>query len=254
MTSQVLLVEVDTTDPRMDSEANKCLDGMRLERGTTVPVAVREKVRAQVPELGRELGKDDLDYTTLARMLSSVSVSKSRLKTSGGIDKQVIEFAKHNHVKVRPLETVCGQLEILLKPVPLAEAVVEELLLFLHQDAGTGFVNAAHHAWNVGDWSVFETSYANQLANFPALIEYTRRIVEPRNPTMARRMAACAQRYPKVVAAIGAAHFVGDNSLIEELKRLGFTLSGAPKNYRGSTQYPPLPASTAVVTSVDCPE
>jgi len=121
---------------------------------------------------------------------------------------------------VSELETIDFQLELLMnQPLQTQLSMVEDVLTQMPQLEP--FTADLVTAWLSGDDAQFKTAFDQQAGASPEAREFMRQMMDDRNINMADQIAAYLQSDGRYFVLVGAAHYVGDNSIISLLARKG---------------------------------
>jgi hypothetical protein len=217
--SKVLVEEVDLdemNDPAtMMALARKAMlpDGQTLDQ--VVGRSTYEAVRAKAEATGVPL-------TLLQRMkpwMAAVTLAASELMRAGfqsdlGIDKHFFDRARAAGVPVRALETVAYQFDRLDGlSATLQESSLKAMLADVETQAANIETLAA--AWKSGDTAAVERLLLEAFRDAPEV--YDRLLVE-RNRNWVPAVEKCLIGNERCFVVVGAAHLVGQDSLVEMLR------------------------------------
>jgi uncharacterized protein YbaP (TraB family) len=77
-------------------------------------------------------------------------------------------------------------------------------------------------AWRTGDSGTIASIFSKSIENDEALKAIHRKIMTDRNRNMARKITAYLKSGRKIFVVVGAGHLVGDEGIIELLKKEGY--------------------------------
>lgn len=138
-----------------------------------------------------------------------------------GIDVHLLNRARGAGKPVRELESVAMQLSLLASLPPdlqrrMFAASVRELAR--GESSGAAFVKA----WRGGDTQLLARVMAESFDSLPQVKEA---LLTRRNHAMADKLVGWLQDGRSHLVTVGAGHTVGDEGLVELLRRAGFTLT-----------------------------
>ena len=119
------------------------------------------------------------------------------------------------------LEGLEFQLDLLLnQPLPEQVSLIEEIIPQMDQ-----FENLTADmlvAWMSGDDAAFREAFDAQTGNSAESTAFMEKLLDERNVGMAEKIGAYLNMPGTWFVLVGAAHYIGDNSIIRLLERRGF--------------------------------
>ena len=155
-----------------------------------------------------------------ALTLTSMELQKMGFNPNYGIDKRFFDRAKQDGKELRFLETTDEQLELFAGMSRQEEdsflaKVLQEL------DSTRAKVLDLTNAWKSGDPDKLASMVKVEFEGYPEI--YTRMLVE-RNQKWVKHIEDFSGQDGNSFVVVGAAHLVGDDSILELLKKKGFTV------------------------------
>jgi uncharacterized protein YbaP (TraB family) len=89
-------------------------------------------------------------------------------------------------------------------------------------------MQALMNAWRRGDEPALEAVIFEHMDEEPGLAELYDRLIFRRNVAMANELERLLEQPGTWFVVVGAGHFVGDRSVIADLKRKGFDIQRIP--------------------------
>jgi hypothetical protein len=226
-----LAVEVDVLAFMADIDRVIAFEDMLLYTdGRTAVDDLGDALYAQISAIFAQVGVpwgwfDEYVPHIWSEMLLEISLMQAGLDTEYGIDIFFIEEAYIRQMPVIEIETAEGQFEMMLGfSLPLQ--------IFLLQDAadnfdqGAAYITELFETWKRGDYAMLNHMLKQDYGDMPAhlLNEYMTAMLTERDINM----AAAARRYMadglKVFYVVGAAHLIGDGSVIDILRSEGYSV------------------------------
>jgi uncharacterized protein YbaP (TraB family) len=227
--SGVLAVELDMADPAIAADAaTKIMQAAMLPADETL----RDRVSAETWQALRDyLVARELAPATYERLRASavaMLLTVSELQRDGfdprlGVDLHFLERARETGRRIVSLETVDEQVAALFAD----DAETEELLLresLAQSDSLQTMLEGMLEAWRAGDTEAIAALIEEQLLDDPRLVAFHDRILIQRNRRMADRLLEQLQPGETWFVVVGAAHLVGEGSLLQLLGERGFAI------------------------------
>jgi uncharacterized protein len=219
----VLEIDLQTTD-RQKTEAITMQKAVNLD-GTTLEQNVSPETYRLAEQKARELGIDlrplnPLKTWFVALTLTSIKLQKLGFDPSYGVDRYLAERAKKSGKPIAGLETLEYQLGVF----DALSAHGQELLLRQTLDEFDALEKSAGRivqAWLKGDVGGLDESLLAGMRQYPEL--YPKLILE-RNRHWVPQIEQMIKQGDSVLVAVGAAHLVGKDGVIELLKQRGYTV------------------------------
>ncbi|MCB1890100.1 MAG: TraB/GumN family protein [Rhodocyclaceae bacterium] len=224
--ARLLALELDPANPQMAVALGRA--GL-LPAGERLDERLPADLAARLERAARATGSD---YASLLRMrtwlASSVLVvtaaAQSGFEAERGIDLWLAGQARERGVPIVELETVERQIRALSAGGAETQQAMLAQIVDLILEAGVAdYFDEIRRAWQRGDAGrlLEMAAEGTDPAQAAPLLDD---LVIARNREMAARIAALAESERDVFVAIGAAHLAGDESVLAELRRLGFTV------------------------------
>jgi hypothetical protein len=153
-----------------------------------------------------------------ALTLTSMDLQRLGLNPNYGIDKYFFDRAKQDRKDIRFLETIDDQLGLFTEMNGQEE---DSFLAKVLQDLGTMRVKVIDiiNAWKSGDSNKLASMVKMEFEGYPEV--YAKMLVE-RNRKWVKQIEDLSEQNGHTLVVVGAAHLVGDDSILELLKRKGF--------------------------------
>ncbi|WP_323844669.1 TraB/GumN family protein [Microbulbifer magnicolonia] len=154
--------------------------------------------------------------------MSMVEMRAQGLDPGLGIDRHFLKKAKRQGKPIVELEGVLQQLQ-LLNELENPGLLLQQTLAQL-KDIET-FVPRITSAWKAGDIdTLYRLIIADNLAEYPEFAPLYETLFFRRNRAMADKIADSAPAYKSLFVIVGAGHLIGNESVIELLKKEGYQL------------------------------
>ncbi|MET0280227.1 MAG: TraB/GumN family protein [Steroidobacteraceae bacterium] len=197
-----------------------------LPAGQTLPAVLGPALHQRVQVAAKELGLDasflaGMQPWFVATMISELRLGKAGYSAQDGVDFQIAARAQRDGKPIVGLETLTQQLSF-LSAMSMDEQR-EFLAATLDEDASASELQEITAAWRRGDLQALEALLRKGDAEMPELFQ---RIVVDRNrnwlPRLEQMLADPADDY---LVVTGALHMVGEQGLVELLRRKGYTVT-----------------------------
>jgi len=152
--------------------------------------------------------------------MSSMELMRSGYDPNYGIDKYFLTRAS-GQKKIVELESIEYQISLL---AGLPDGEQESFLLYAIKDLKSvgEQVDALMAAWGTGDSDRIASILTKSIENDDRLKMVYKKIMTDRNRNMAKKISMYLKSRNRVFVVIGAGHMVGDEGIIELLKREGY--------------------------------
>jgi uncharacterized protein YbaP (TraB family) len=221
--STVLITEADIDEVSNPALVMSLVSKAMLREGRTLDQVISPDLHKQV--MGRA-DKAGLPRVALQRMkpwlvallLTAPVLQAAGFKAEHGVDRHFYDRAKDAGLERRALETVAFQFDRMdqmsaEEQEALLRSTIEDL------DAHTGNVKTMADAWAKGDTVALEKLLLASMKSSPDL--YKRMLVD-RNANWVAGVEACITQKTSCFVVVGAAHLVGDDSLVAMLQKKGY--------------------------------
>jgi uncharacterized protein YbaP (TraB family) len=158
----------------------------------------------------------------LAMTLTSIELMKAGYNPHYGIDKYFLTKAA-GRKKVVELESIDYQIDLL---AGLPDGEQESFLLYALKDLGSLVqqVDTLMAAWRTGDSARIAEILERSVGDDETLKVIHRKILTERNRNMAKKVSGHLRSSGTVFVVVGAGHLVGDQGIVELLRKEGFTV------------------------------
>jgi uncharacterized protein YbaP (TraB family) len=198
-----------------------------LPAGQTLDAQLPESLRARVDSVAQAQGIPPAMLQRLKPWFASVLFTLQGMKAlqfapENGLDQRLADAALKAGKTTDGLETAAEQIGFLDATPPIEQ--VQMLSDSLDAVAQPDELERLHAAWRAGDAATLD-----RLANQPMKTKYPglyQRILVSRNQASVKRLAASMRAQPTAttLVVVGALHLIGEDSVVADLKRDGFTV------------------------------
>jgi uncharacterized protein len=223
--AKVLIEEINLDEMSNPAAVLPFLSKAMFTDGRTLDKAIAPDLFKKVVERSEKAG---IPMAALQRMkpwMAAASLTLPSLKAAGfntelGIDKHFFDRAKAIGLERRGLESIAYQFDRLDQMSP---AVQEAMLASVIADIETQLssVKTIAAAWAQGDTATIERLLLGAMRDTPELYE---RLLVERNRNWVAPVEACLTNKEACFVVVGAAHLVGDHSLVALLRQKGYTV------------------------------
>ncbi len=169
--------------------------------------------------LGVELVRG-LKPMMVAFMLVGTELSQTLPQATEGIDMHFITQARRDAKPLEELESVAWQLQMIGDiPLPLQAKYLETILE--KPNAVTEEYHALARLWRAGDAEGLAEHITAARREDPGMDAFYEILLDARNPAMAERILAMLRQDREAFVIIGAAHYVGEDGVLELLEHAG---------------------------------
>jgi hypothetical protein len=154
----------------------------------------------------------------MALTLSIGELESDGYSAQAGLDHVLFQRAKETGKERVALETAAEQLAFFDS---FTREEQEMFLLQTLQEAGdtTDAADEMVALWEAGDTEGLEEMFADEEKRFPVLFD---KLLEERNRNWLPRIEELLREHGSLLVVVGAAHLVGDGSLVELLRQAGY--------------------------------
>ncbi len=238
--AQAIVLEVDLDDLNPLEAVQFITTNGTLATDQVLADVVGAKDYARVAKLASELGVPEAAITKLepwsaALVLTQFALARTGFDQELGIDMQITERAKKDGKPIDGLETVIDQLSV------FDDRTFPEQTRFLLDSTDDAAELRADlgkliEAWRKGDLAALQAEFATERAKSPALYDA---LLGDRNRKWMPRIEALLTEDRDYLVVVGTLHYVGDDGLLELLKKRGYQAVPMPAGTR------PAPAATS---------
>jgi uncharacterized protein len=197
-----------------------------LPAGQTLPVVLGPALHARLQAAARELNFDPDFFVSMqpwfvATLITQLRLTKAGYSAQDGVDFQIAARAQRDGKPIVGLETVAQQLGF-LSSMSMDEQR-DFLAATLDESSGAEELQETTAAWRRGDLKTLEALLRKGDAEMPALFQ---RIVVDRNLAwMPRLEQMLADPKDDYLVVTGALHMVGEQGLVELLRKKGYQVT-----------------------------
>jgi uncharacterized protein len=222
--SDTLALELDPLDPQVQATMRASLAG---RPAVALPPALRQRLDQQLARecltsIAADLGPAEMQVMGLATLVGR----RDGYDPAFGSEVLLSAMAHANGIPVQSLETVDQQLDALLAPDAVqAVKAVEEGLDDVESGSQARVLLATVKAWDRSDITALENYTAwCECTETPLARAQMHRLLDERNPLMARGIDQLHKGGKRVLAAVGSLHMVGPQGLPALLAKQGYTV------------------------------
>lgn len=208
----------------------KLLGASIYDDGTTLKQHLSSKAYSRAEDFCRRHGypmemMEMFRPWMFAMMLTMQEMKKLGAEPNHGIDYVFNENARRDRKSIDALETVDEQLGFLtlLDKGTDNEQIIETIDELEQINAR---LNDIVSAWRKGDEKKTEELSLQDLKNYPKLYNV---LITERNRKWVKKIEGYLQKPEKIMIIVGAAHLVGNNGVIELLKKQGYQIEKLKK-------------------------
>ncbi|SFB76290.1 TraB/GumN family protein [Ruminococcus albus] len=232
--SDILAVEADLTESGSITFQSAMLAAMYYDD-------TDDKLSNHISQKGYEVLEKYLDlysmdissYTHMRpwavyTVVENLSLAKSDLSGDMGLDKYLLIKAHSDNKEIYEVEGLEFQFDLF---ADLSDDVYS--MLFESRENSTveddlKALEELHEAWATGDLGYIETASNEEIEtddkNAAAIEEYENKIYKNRNKIMTEAVENFLKGDKNVLFVVGAAHYVGDEGIISQLEKDGYTV------------------------------
>ncbi len=158
----------------------------------------------------------------VTQQLAVLALMATGYDPSRGVEKYFTDqiASTDQHKNILQLETLDFQLDLLMnQPLATQRIMVDDTLA--QMDDFEPFTADLVTAWLAGNDAAFEDAFNAQSGDSAESQAFMRQLMDVRNVGMAEKIAGFLDTTGTYFVLVGAAHYIGDNSVIELLRRRG---------------------------------
>jgi len=222
--SSIVVFETDLGDMDAPAVQEKIIKLGMYAAGDSLSNNISKQTHSDFSNKLAEIGLPAEQFELMKPWMCGLTLDLMELTRLGfnpelGIDKHFYKRARNDGKKIMALESIDFQLDIL---AGLDDLQQENFLKQTLKDLEVvGQLSTdMQKAWKAGDTQELSSIMEMSFKDYPDIYE---RLVLDRNRAWVRQISGLMSR-GNVLVVIGAAHLVGRESVIELLRRTGFTL------------------------------
>jgi len=227
--ADTLIEEIDTSEPAEAARVQQAfMENGDYPNGDTINNHLSEVTRSHLTAYVKEGGLPEQAVAHMRPWLVSMLVELREMKQMGfdpsyGLDQHFLDEAQQSHKQIGALEDAGSQLKLLSS---LSEEFQDRLLLNSLVDMAKSHdvVDLLTRAWQSGDTAALQELITGSVRDYPQLKPLMTKLIDDRNTTMAAKIERFLQTPKCYFVAVGAAHLVGDNGILNQLQRKNFTV------------------------------
>jgi uncharacterized protein YbaP (TraB family) len=221
-----VVMEIDLGELDLDTVQQELLSSAQLPDGKTLTQLMGNERYARALRLARELGFDLATFDQFAPWFVAETISQLQLAQQGfqpesGVEMYFMEKARVDGKEVTGLETAHDQIA-LFEAMPL-DTQAEYLLSSLEEAHDLPKeANDMVRAWESGDAGWLKAQLEHEFGRDPKLYQS---LLGARNRKWLPKIEALLQDNKNYLVIVGTGHLVGQDNVIELLKRDGIAAS-----------------------------
>ncbi len=226
--SSTLLVEADMSQSNPLKLMEFTLKKSQLQEGVEIKDVISKDCYKQLTEKFKEQGLNLEDFKNykpwyIASMYVSMNLLKEGFSPNLGIDNHLIEKAKKEGKEIVELEGAVFQLNLLAS---MNKEENEEFLISTLNDESNSIesLKILLDLWKKGDNKKMEEMIFNFRKKNPKLKKLFYKLFDERNVNMSKKIIEFRNNNQgDIMVVTGAAHMLGENGIIELIKKAGYS-------------------------------
>lgn len=222
--SEKLLMEIDMDDLDLGGAQQTMLQLGLLPAEDSLRKQLGEPAYAKLQQRAGKLGLDAAMLDRMqpwlaALMLEQLQLTQMGMQAESGVEQQLLLKAQSDGKDIEGLETFQEQLGLFASFSPEQQ---RQLLLYSLDDLeqSDAQLQAVLSAWRNGDVAAMQEQLQTELLAYPQL--YRALTVDRNRRWIATLKKLLEQSRDDYLVAVGALHLVGDDSVVELLRRAGY--------------------------------
>lgn len=223
-----IVMEIDLDDPSVADAATMLTEMQRsalLPEGQTLRRVLGPdygEIERQVRDSGLELAAlDRFAPWFVATMLMQLELAARGFRPELGVEQRIAEHAQRDHKPIEGLETPAEQFAV-LGGLPLAE---QKRFLQMTVEESSDLdeqLDKVLTAWRTGDTTTLAQLLTEAYDEFPELYGP---LTADRNRAWVKRLETLLEDGDDYLVVVGALHLVGRDSVVDLLRRRGYTVT-----------------------------
>ena len=241
--------EVDFEDARSPLQILKLQQAGFYEKGDSLRKHVSQKTYNELKEYLKRSGSkgDEMDQFKawmVAVMVTGMEIQKLGYAAQDGVDQHFFARAKKEKKKIAGLETLEFQLSLFQGLTPEEE---DAMLMDALQESSRfgGIVQEMVSSWERGDGPALDKLVSGEMRRFPKL--YKKLLVD-RNQAWIGPLEKLIKEGRNAFVVVGAAHLVGEDSVVEMLKKKGYRVTQLERTRKEGATQPGKPETEKLTT------
>lgn len=224
--SPVAVFETDIEKMEAPDAQLKLLSKSQLPAGQSLQQVLSKDTYNQFLQHSQKAGLPEFLFARLqpalaAAMLETLELQKLGVDPEYGLDKHFFDRAQKAQKQIVPLETLDFQIALLTSfSKEEGELFVKATLKDL--DKTTDEFGEIVKAWQTGDADALEKLLNEAMHEAPAIFK---RLLTDRNQQWTPKIEEFARGQKNVVVIVGAAHLVGNDGVVERLRKKGLKVT-----------------------------
>jgi uncharacterized protein YbaP (TraB family) len=221
-----IVFEIDLDDIEPVEIQTQLMSAALLGNGMSLEDVIDAQLYGQTAELAQDLGIDlrlfaRFEPWFVATMLMSIGLSNQGYEPQYGIEQFLLAKSLRDGKEVLGVEALESQVSVFDQLSDHDQsAFLEQTVTELRNDATA--MQQLVAAWRNGELSELQEELIGDFAQFPGLYEH---LVVDRNTAWTTVLEQLSTRNQVSAIIVGALHLVGDDSVIEQLRRRGYEIN-----------------------------
>jgi len=222
--SPVAVFETDVAEMDDPQVQRKLMSQSQLPAGETLQQRLSAQTYAAFTNRVRETGLSlerlqSMKPSMAALRLSLAELSRMGFDAANGVDRYFAARALEQHKQIIGLETVDFHIDLLTSFPPEEDDLVMKISLKDMEDVKSGKILGA---WQTGDTAAIEKLLNQAMQEAPTIFK---RLLTDRNKSWLPKIEELLHGGKNAIVIVGAAHLVGDEGLVELLKKQGLKVT-----------------------------
>jgi uncharacterized protein YbaP (TraB family) len=224
--SKVMVMEINSADMNSPEIATLSMEKGMYQDGSTLNQHVKPETYALFEKRATAAGLPPAMYSSMKPWLATVSLVMVELMKSGydptkGVDKHYEAKALADGKPVEAFESAKFQLTMMDQiSTKFADEMIGQTIK--EMDTLTTMLGDMIAAWKAGDEAKLENTVLKSFKEFP---EVEKALLTDRNTDWVKKLDAdYLKRSENVLVTVGAAHLIGANSVVDQLKKKGYAV------------------------------
>jgi len=222
--TEKLVLEVDLSRYTPQELQFKTMQYALLAKGQQLPAVLQQDTYAALSSATAEYGLSLAQMSQfkpgfITQQLAVLALMAVGYNPAEGMENHFTTQADDK--EILQLETLDFQLDLLMnQPLATQEEMTRDMLG--QMDSFEPYTAELVGAWLAGDDAAFKAAFDAQSGTTEAIRAFMFNLLDKRNQGMAKKIAEYLRGEGQYLVLIGAAHYVGEGSIIKLLEKMGF--------------------------------
>jgi len=226
LTADKLYFETDTEKASTPEFGALMMQKLMLQNGKTLKDVLKPDTYAQLSEYIASIGMpmqqlESFTPSGVVIMTTVIVLTQNGFRPDLGVDATYLAKAKADNKQTGELETIEEQLDFIAN---MSGGKDDEIILYTLRDLKRfdAYINDLKNAWRSGNLARMEKTVLTELKrDFPAA---HKSLLVTRNNNWMKKIVPMFDSKEKEFILVGALHLVGDDGLLSQLEKLGFSI------------------------------